>query len=116
MRRFTVLFLLILTLILMACTGGDDDDSGGMLGLEGGPTPAVSLDRGLQTSTTFLNAWVNQDYNTMYGLISPNARDAFPQEEFTEIYQDVWQDLRLQSISWEQGDALLQGNNRRHRI
>jgi penicillin-binding protein 2 len=97
-----------LLLALMACTN-QDGTSSSLLGLEAGPTAAISLDGGLQVASTFLEAWTRQDYNTMYGLISPNARDAYSQEEFTRIYQDVWESLRLQNIAWERGNSVQQG-------
>lgn len=95
--------------VLLGGCQNNGDDSGGLLGLGGGPTAVVSLDNGIQVATTFMEAWTRQDYNTMYGLISPNARDAYPQADFTQIYQDVWDDLRLQAISWKRSNALLQG-------
>lgn len=100
--------LWILALLLVAC-GNRSNGSGNLLGLNTGPTPLVSLDNGIQTASTFMDAWARQDYNTMYGLISPNARDAYPQDEFTAIYQSIWNDLRLQGITWERGISQLQG-------
>ncbi|MFP4322969.1 MAG: penicillin-binding transpeptidase domain-containing protein, partial [Anaerolineales bacterium] len=107
MRRVPFI-LLCLTLFLTACLGGDSNEQN-ILGLNSGPTPVVSLDGGIQTAVTFLDAWAVQDYNTMYGLISPNARDAYPQEAFTEFYENLWENLRLQGLDWQRGDALLQG-------
>jgi penicillin-binding protein 2 len=107
-RRIFLPFVLCF-LVFTSANCSSNDDSGGLLGLNSGPTAVVSLDTGDQTATTFLDAWTRQDYNTMYGLISPNARDAYPQEEFTAIYQGVWEDLRLQGISWERGNSVLQG-------
>ncbi|HLA42168.1 MAG TPA: penicillin-binding transpeptidase domain-containing protein, partial [Aggregatilineales bacterium] len=97
-----------LLIILAACDGGNNS-GGDLLGLSSGPTAAVSLDQGLQTAATYLDAWAAQDYVTMYGLLSPNAQDAYPPEDFTEIYEQIWEDLHLQSIAWQQGDSLLQG-------
>jgi len=101
-------WLLMLVVLAAGCTGGGDSGVA-LLGLEGQPTSAASLDQGLQTGKTFLDAWTRQDYNTMYGLISPNARDAYSEEDFTETYQQLWDNLRLQSISWQESIAQLQG-------
>ena len=102
------LLLGAMSLLLVACGGGDSSGNS-LLGLNSGPTEVASLDGGIQTAATFLDAWTNQDYNTMYGLLSPNARGAFPQEEFTEVYQGLWEDLRLQGVSWERKDSIMQG-------
>lgn len=99
----------LLTCLLVACGNGSNGSGGNLLGLNTGPTPLVSLDNSIQTASTFMDAWARQDYNTMYALISPNARDAYPQEEFTAVYQKIWDDLRLQTIAWERGISQLQG-------
>lgn len=105
--KLRVKFLLILVGVLVACSGGDD--SGGLLGLNSGPTPIVDQEAGIQTAETYLSAWAEQDYGTMYGLISPNARDAYRDDEFISIYENLWNSLRLDSLEWERGTVLTQG-------
>ena len=56
-----------------------------------------------------MDAWAGQDYNTMYSQLSPNARDAFPQNEFSTLYEEVWDDLKIENMSWERGSVLSQG-------
>ncbi len=109
MNRVRVLGFLALTFfILVGCSSGDGDGLS-LPGLDSGPTPVVDQEQAIQTAETFLTAWESQDYNTMYGRISFNARDAYPQVDFTETYQRVWEDLRLQGLSWERGQVVSQG-------
>ncbi|NJL93119.1 MAG: hypothetical protein HC915_05030 [Anaerolineae bacterium] len=80
-----------------------------MIGLNSGNPLESDFDEGLQVAITFLDAWENQDYNTMYSRLSPNARAAYPQAEFTTIYQNIWEDLGLSQISWARGNVTAQG-------
>src|SRR5688572_7646482 len=105
MRRISALALVF---VLMACN--PDQSGGGLLGLDAGPTEVVDLEKSDQVATTFLDAWTRQDYNTMYGLISPRTRDAYTQATFTdEIYADTWSDLALQEIRWTKRQVITQG-------
>jgi penicillin-binding protein 2 len=100
-------WLLGCALFLLSCT--TDSSGQSLLGLDAGPTPVVSLENALATADAFLDAWADQDYPTMHALLTPNARDAYPLAEFSAIYAQVWEDLRLQGLSWERGNAVLQG-------
>lgn len=108
MLRVRILVFAALVLVFAACS---DSDGGGISlpGLSSGPTPIVDQEEAIQTAETFLDSWSKQDYNTMYGRISPNARDAYRQADFTEVYQSVWNDLRLQGIVWSRGQVVSQG-------
>lgn len=108
MRVRILIFIAVAFVVLVGCS---DKDGGGLSlpGLESGPTPIIDQEEAIQTAETFLERWANQDYNTMYGRISPNARDAYPQVDFTETYQKVWESLRLQGISWKRGQVVSQG-------
>ncbi|PJF44124.1 MAG: hypothetical protein CUN55_05600 [Phototrophicales bacterium] len=89
--------LLLVLLFLVACST-DGERSLSLFGAE--PT---QLDSSSAESvfTTFMDAWRDQDYETMYSLISPNARDTFTYENFVGIYEDVNTSLGLRDISWD---------------
>lgn len=77
--------LLIAALILSACDSLDSGTLGGAANPN--PTPQLSLEQADQVAQTFLKAWVEGDYQTMYGLISPNSREVFTEEAFSSDYQ-----------------------------
>lgn len=82
------LFLtLVAILVLTACSTTSN------------PTPtnssvAPQVEDAINTANTFLGAWVNSDYTTMYGLLSPKSL-AMSLGEFTKIYQQAEQTMKL---------------------
>ncbi|MGH2627574.1 MAG: NTF2-like N-terminal transpeptidase domain-containing protein, partial [Anaerolineales bacterium] len=50
---------------------------------------------------TFLAAWAEQDYDTMYTMLSPLTQDGLPQEEFVERYQEAWRVAALTGLDYE---------------
>ncbi len=91
--------LLLLLVLIVGCSSGED----GSLSLFGPKPTALDSSSAESVTTTFLDAWKDFDYETMYSLITPNARDAFSPEEFTDIYQQVAGPdyLALKSLEWE---------------
>ena len=77
----------------------------------GGPsTPGVLPSPGVTSVTapdpetgarTFLSAWAEQDYDTMYAMLSPLTRDGLPQEEFVEGYEEAWRVAALTGLDFE---------------
>lgn len=77
----------------------------------GGPsTPGVLPSPGVTSVTapdpetgarTFLSAWAEQDYDTMYAMLSPLTRDGLPQEEFVERYEEAWRVAALTGLDFE---------------
>lgn len=49
----------------------------------------------------FLDAWQQDDYQAMYGLLSELTRDAITAEEFEERYRRVASEAALQEVSYE---------------
>lgn len=105
-KKLSVLLVLFL---LVGCSSGDGDSGLSLFGAE--PT---QLDSSSAESvfTTFLDAWQDQDYETMYSLISPNARDTFSFDNFVAIYEDVNTSIGIREISWRlTAGPLVQGTN-----
>lgn len=91
--------LLLLLMIAVGCSSGDD----GSLSLFGPKPTALDSSSAEAVATTFLDAWKNFDYEAMYSLITPNARDAFAPDEFIRIYEQVAGSdyLGLKSLDWD---------------
>lgn len=102
----SVVGLLILVSIVIAYRGVQPNKS-----LDQGANLSQSIDQSpsAQLAATFLDAWSRQDYTTMYNLISPTARTIYTQSEFVQAYQDVWQDLELQSLEWQEKEVSAHG-------
>ncbi|NDJ86673.1 MAG: hypothetical protein GYB66_12370 [Chloroflexi bacterium] len=109
-RQMLILLGLLLTaLVLSGCT---DDGGNSSLDLFGAEPTQLDSTSAESVSTTFLDAWRDQDYETMYSLITPNARDAFSLDEFISIYQSVDETLGLNELAWEiAAGPLVQGNS-----
>ena len=70
---------------------------------------ALTLEQAEQIAQTFLNAWERADYTTMYGLISPNSRDAYDETKFSAEYDQVATEVTLNSLETSITSSLRQG-------
>ena len=108
-RTLWIAISLALALLALAACGGDAALSEAV---RQGDTPLPdtggSLEEAVQVAETFLRAWSERDYPTMYGLISPNSRDAYPESAFSEIYARAADMMTLQTVSTSTTNALQQ--------
>ncbi len=93
-----IVFFTLLLILLGGCSSGED---GGSLSLFGPKPTALDSSSAESVFSTFMEAWKDRDYETMYSLISPNARDAFTPEDFVDIYAEVQSILGLQDLSYQ---------------
>jgi len=101
-------FLLLITaLILSACDSLDSGSLGGAANPN--PTPQLSLEQADQVAQTFLKAWGEGDYQTMYGLISPNSREVYTEEAFSNDYQTAAVQFTQTSLETAVTSSLRQG-------
>jgi penicillin-binding protein 2 len=107
------LFLGIIVFLLAGCAG-----------LGGTSTPAVTTTPspsptlpgpGIRTTPApdpeaatrqFLDAWKQDDYETMYAMLTPLSQDAIDLDTFTQRYRNVASQAALQDISYEILSAL----------
>lgn len=104
-QRLLILALLI-TLLVSACKNNSDE---GGLNLFGAAPTQLDSTTAQQVATTFLDAWKDGDYPTMYSFISPNARAAFSQEQFVSIYQQLSDVIGLRGLTWDISNVLVEG-------
>ncbi|MBN2305464.1 MAG: hypothetical protein JXQ72_13345 [Anaerolineae bacterium] len=100
------LVLLALAVGLSACTDAGSG-SGGSSGLK--PTPQLTLAEADRVATTFLTAWQDGDYATMYSLISVNSRDAYRETDFADEYEYVAEQMTTDSLTATITGSLRQG-------
>lgn len=113
-RPFTSLrwlVFVILVAVLAACSSEPDDGGLSLFGAQ----RETTLDSSSAESvfTTFMDAWKRQDYETMYSLIVPNARDQFTFATFENIYESEFrQPIGLRELDWQiSAGPLVQGNS-----
>jgi penicillin-binding protein 2 len=54
-----------------------------------------------ETARQFLEAWQAEDFEAMYGLLSPLTRDGLSLESFREDYQGVQDDARIVQVEFQ---------------
>lgn len=108
MQKINRLVVIVISAALVMAACGE---SGGGLGSSSdlNPSPQLTLAQADQVAETFLQAWQEADYATMYSLISPNSRDAYTEADFTEEYEYVAEQITLASLTPTLTGSLRQG-------
>jgi len=103
-----IVALLALALLAAGCGG----DSALTEAVQQAGEPAQgdpnSIEEAVQVAETFLQAWQQADTPTMYGLISPNSRDAYSEDAFSETYARAAETMTLQAVATRTTNALRQ--------
>lgn len=61
------------------------------------------------TVENFLRAWNNQDYPTMYSLLSPQSQEMYPYEAFEARYRQTAEIVTLTGVTFTLGETRTQG-------
>jgi penicillin-binding protein 2 len=75
------------------------------------PTASINIDEPQRAAVEFLDAWVRQDFVTMYQLIAYNSQQAIPFESFKALYEGSQNLSTMISLSFEPR-ALLRESDR----
>ena len=111
MKKSHWLIIAILTLLLAACNGESNQ-----------PTPTVQVtptlsQPGINTTQApdvrkavgkYLDAWENEDYASMYNMLTSISQDAVSEEQFEEIYRDAAGEIALSELETQILSALTQ--------
>ena len=54
-----------------------------------------------EATRAFLAAWMAEDYQAMYALLTQVSQDALPEERFTQRYRDVAISMTLETLDYE---------------
>ncbi len=93
--------LLLLILLLVSCAPPVEEAAQPLPTLHPSPTPPVyNIDGAERTARLFLDAWQNGDFEEMYDLTTFANQEATPLERFREIYEGVYSEMTLQSLSY----------------
>jgi cell division protein FtsI/penicillin-binding protein 2 len=90
----TIVLLVLLSFILSACSQptANATSTATVAATFTLPPPAVrttSTPDAEISAQAFLDAWKNEDYSSMYGMLSESSRKAILEEAFTKAYKDV---------------------------
>jgi len=114
MKYFLVFLFNLLLLSLAACSSGASSTPAT---IEVTPTlaqPGVNSTQAPDVNIAvrkYLDAWENEDYPQMYGMLTSLSKDAISEEEFTEIYREVAAESALSSLDTQILSALTQTRN-----
>ena len=102
------IFLLLLIALLAGCTsptpGGNPSQTTTL------PPPVLhttSTPDVIPAARSFLDAWENEDYAAMYGMLSLLSRDGISEEAFTSRYKDIAGNMNLVSLETETLSSLV---------
>lgn len=107
-RVFRWISLILLANSLIACsvlpTSQNTSNSQDVAPVQSGLTPS-------ETVEAFLTAWNGQNYEAMYGLLSPRTAEIYPFEDFRAQYTTTHTDLGFLGVSYEIHDSEEQGTS-----
>ncbi len=111
MKKLLWLIIAIFILLLAACNGGSSQPT------LTPPVTATLSQPGINSTQapdvkeavrTYLDAWENEDYALMYGLLTSISQDAISAEQFEEIYREVAGEVALSELETQILSALTQ--------
>lgn len=73
------------------------------------PTPAPTLESALATASDFLSAWERWDYEGMYDLLSPSAKETISRERFVTRYRNIAQEATITAVKTQRGSGQVDG-------
>ena len=63
------------------------------------------------TAQAYLDAWMAEDYKTMYGMLTKVSQDAISEEEFTNLYRGIAAEVALSELQTKVLSSLTQTRN-----
>lgn len=104
MKIYRILSLALVVFLLAACNG--QANPGNIFNPVTPPGPQVSVTRPAEpqgTLETFLQAWKNDDYASMYTLLTQDSQKSISAEDFAKRYGDAMDNLTLKELVFSVG-------------
>ncbi len=101
--------LLVMMAAVIGLAGCDTSSPSSTGGAGANAVSALTLEQAEQIAEIFLKSWEKADYTTMYGLISPNSRDAYDETKFSEEYDQAATEITLSTLETNITSSLRQG-------
>jgi penicillin-binding protein 2 len=111
MPEFRFVLFMIMLLMSTACSALPDFSGASQSGEAGSVILQQTGRSPEETVQTFLDAWNAEDFQTMYGLISPRSAQVYPLDQFSEQYETTDTELRFAGVTYTIHNVELQGNS-----
>ena len=111
MKYFYSLILSVLIISLAACNGGANPATPTTQVLPTLSQPSINTTQAPDVNKTvrkYLDAWENEDYVQMYGMLTSISKDAITEEQFVELFREVAGEAALSSLETQILSALTQ--------
>ncbi|MGB7094303.1 MAG: penicillin-binding transpeptidase domain-containing protein [Anaerolineales bacterium] len=111
MKYFYSLILSVLIISLAACNGGANPATPTTQVLPTLSQPSINTTQSPDVNKTvrkYLDAWENEDYVQMYGMLTSISKDAITEEQFVELFREVAGEAALSSLETQILSALTQ--------
>jgi len=111
MKKFLWQLIAILTIILAACNGASNPPSPTLQVTPTLSQPGINTTQAPDVNKVvrkYLDAWENEDYASMFGMLTSISQDAVTAEQFEEIYRDVAGEVALSELDTQILSALTQ--------
>ena len=111
MKYFYSLILSVLIISLAACNGGANPAIPTTQVLPTLSQPSINTTQSPDVNKTvrkYLDAWENEDYVQMYGMLTSISKDAITEEQFVELFREVAGEAALSSLETQILSALTQ--------
>lgn len=107
-KTFRLILSVLIFSVLTACdaipnlNASSADDSANVVAVSAGLTPQ-------QTVEAFLDAWSNEEFDSMYALLHPRSTEVYPLDDFREQYVSAHSDIGFTDVSYDIEDVSVQG-------
>ncbi|HUV27583.1 MAG TPA: penicillin-binding transpeptidase domain-containing protein [Anaerolineales bacterium] len=111
MKYFYSLILSVLIISLAACNGGANPATPTTQVLPTLSQPSINTTQSPDVNKTvrkYLDAWENEDYVQMYGMLTSISKDAITEEQFVELFREVAGEAAQSSLETQILSALTQ--------
>jgi len=112
-RHFDRVLLLLLLIVVTACNSTSTPTATQLTPTLANTPNRAAMNEAQRTVADFLNAWVSDNYDAMYNLLTANSRDANPRDDFEKLYRDTEKTITLMPAgkSYSLASAISQGES-----
>ncbi len=108
-KRFSIamLVLVLLGLMLSACHTATPSVEPSPTALPSPQIATTHVPDPQAVADAYLHAWQQEDYQSMYRLLTKVSKDAITEEDFAAYYEDVAENAALQSVDYQLRSSLV---------
>ncbi|NIM96131.1 MAG: hypothetical protein GTO18_20730 [Anaerolineales bacterium] len=95
--------ILLIGFLLVSCglfDGGEETPVGPAPTLPDPSVTTISAPDAEGTVGSFINAWSERDFEQMYAMLSPEAKESISRVDFLQRYEDIWGEMHLTGVDY----------------